>query len=147
LRLSSVFLKGGFSTSWVWDLYSIFNDLFFGGLNLVIFRIIFSLSLFHLSLVTIWLSLIDLFGGYCSNYSIWLLDSVSIVPSSHLVWFLFGQESLNFYVGGSYEGLFILSGLFYLWKFIGVSNLFYLKFCALFLFIMSLILLVLSYIF
>ena len=75
-----------------------------------------------MSLVSFWLSLIDLFVAYCSNYSLWLLDSILVAPSSHVVWAVFGQESLNLYLGGSYEGLFILSGLFYLWKFIGVSK-------------------------
>ena len=146
LRFSSVLSKGSLSTSWVWDLYSIFNDLGFTSLNLVTSRTIFSLGLSHLSSVSFWFSLIDLIGGYCSNYSLWLLDSSLVIPSSHFVWTVFGQESLNLYLGGSYEGIFILSGLFYLWKFIGVSSLIYLKYCFLFLTMLRLILLVLSYI-
>ena len=125
----------------------VFNLQWFGftSLNSVTSRTIFYLGLSHPSSVSFWLSLIDLIGGYYSNYSLLLLDSSLVIPSSHFVWAVFVQESLNLYLGGSYEGIFIKS-LFYLWKFIGVSSLIYLKYCSLFLTMLSLILLVLSYI-
>lgn len=147
IRFNNVASKGGASTSWVWDLYSIFNDLSFGALVLIFIRFIFLFSLVHLSIVLIWLSLLDLLGGYCSNYSLWLLDPHFIVPSSHLVWFLLGQDILNFYLGGFYEGFLILSGLFYLWRSIGVFSFIYLKYCSMVLSTLSLFFIFLAYIF
>lgn len=147
VRLNNVASKGGASTSWVWDLHSTSNDLSSGAPASTSARSIFSSGLAHLSIVLIWLSLLDLSGGYCSNYSSWLLDPRSIVPSSHLVWSLLGQDILNSYLGGSYEGLPILSGLFYLWRSIGVSSPAYLKYCSVALSTLSLFFVFLAYIF
>lgn len=63
-------------------------------------------------------------GAYYSNYHTWLKDSPLITPSSHLVWSLIGQESVNTLTyllcitpscDSFYTGIQITTGLFHLW--------------------------------
>ena len=63
-------------------------------------------------------------GAYYSNYHTWLKDSSIVTPSSHLVWSLIGQESINtpadpMCINPScdtfYTGIQITAGLFHVW--------------------------------
>jgi photosystem I P700 chlorophyll a apoprotein A1 len=79
-------------------------------------------------------------GAYYSNYQTWLKDSSLVIPSSHLVWSLVGQESLNSPTSPStispscesfYSGIQITSGLFHLWRSAGISELGHLQYACL----------------
>ena len=63
-------------------------------------------------------------GAYYSNYHTWLKDSTRITPSSHLVWSLIGQESINTLTNSIcinpacdtfYTGIQITAGFFHVW--------------------------------
>ena len=77
----------------------------------------------HLSLTPSWLSRMMYHGAYYSNYHTWLKDSPLTLPSSHLVWSLIGQESVNTIshhaitpsCDSFYTGIQITTGLFHLW--------------------------------
>ena len=71
-----------------------------------------------------WLSRMYIHGAYYSNYQSWCKDPYIVRPSSHLVWSIVGQESLNGYTSSFcmtpscesvYTGIEITSGLFQVW--------------------------------
>ena len=75
-------------------------------------------------------------GAYYSNYHTWLKDSSIVTPSSHLVWSLISQESLNTPVYLStivsscdsfYTGIQITTGFFHLWHSIGIYSILHLQ--------------------
>lgn len=66
-------------------------------------------------------------GAYYSNYTEWLVDPSHIRPSAQQVWSIFGQEILNYDLGGYFQGLYITSGLFPLWRAQGLISCTYLK--------------------
>jgi photosystem I P700 chlorophyll a apoprotein A1 len=70
-------------------------------------------------------------GAYYSNYHVWLKDSSLVTPSSHLVWSLVGQESLNASTLSTsltpscdsfYTGIPITAGFFHLWRSAGICS-------------------------
>jgi photosystem I P700 chlorophyll a apoprotein A1 len=61
-------------------------------------------------------------GARFSNYSAWLSSPTSVLPSSHVVWPIVGQEILNGDVGGGFSGIRITSGWFGLWRACGIIN-------------------------
>jgi len=79
-------------------------------------------------------------GAYYSNYHTWLKDSSLVTPSSHLVWSLVGQESLNASVCPSsitpscdsfYTGVQITAGFFHLWRSAGICSVLHLQYACL----------------
>jgi photosystem I P700 chlorophyll a apoprotein A1 len=69
-------------------------------------------------------------GAYFSNYGAWLKSPLSVLPSSHLVWCLVGQDILNGYSGQYFSGIGITSGLFQLWRSEGISTQGHLKYAS-----------------
>lgn len=76
-------------------------------------------------------------GAYYSNYHTWLKDSSLVTPSSHLVWSLIGQESVNTPVCPSsiitscdpfYTGIQVTTGLFHLWHSIDIYSTLHLQY-------------------
>jgi photosystem I P700 chlorophyll a apoprotein A1 len=66
-------------------------------------------------------------GAYFSNYIDWIKDKDNVAPTSHLVWELVGQGVLNSDLGGLKEGIRITSGLFQVWLSQGIVSISQLK--------------------
>jgi photosystem I P700 chlorophyll a apoprotein A1 len=96
----------------------------------VVARKVFSSNLAHLSLVFFWIGYMHFHGAYFSNYSAWLKDPKHCLPSAHNVWSLVGQDILNSDVGGYFQGIYITSGLFQLWRSEGIVTQVHLKYAA-----------------
>jgi photosystem I P700 chlorophyll a apoprotein A1 len=133
--------KGPKTTTWIWNLHSDAHDLSglhystkalakFAKLVAVIARKVFSSNLAHLSLVFFWIGYMHFHGAYFSNYSAWLKDPKHCLPSAHNVWSLVGQDILNSDVGGYFQGIYITSGLFQLWRSEGIVTQIHLKYAA-----------------
>ena len=69
-------------------------------------------------------------GAYYSNYEAWLRDSQYCFPSAHKVLSLVGQGILNSDIGKSYQGIYITSVLYQLWRSEGMMNSIQLKYAA-----------------
>merc|ERR1712100_594954 len=69
-------------------------------------------------------------GAYFSNYSAWSFDPKHVQPSAQLVWSVVGQDILNADVGGYFQGLYITSGFFQLWRSEGLISQIHLKYAA-----------------
>ena len=67
---------------------------------------------------------------YFSNYMLWLKDFLNVGFSLQFVWFIIKQESINLELGSYYKGIYITSGLFFLFKRQEVVNLNKLKFVS-----------------
>jgi len=79
-------------------------------------------------------------GAYYSNYHAWLKDMFGVIPSSHLVWSLVGQESLNATTCSTcispscdsfYSGIQITAGFFPLWRSMGICSVVHLQYACL----------------
>ena len=84
----------------------------------------------HGTLVLTWLSSMHFHGAYFSNYSIWIKSPAVIIPSSQSIWNTVGQDILNSDVGAFYQGLYLTSGLFNVWRSSGLVHYFQLKLIA-----------------
>mmetsp|Transcript_4772 Transcript_4772/g.11849 ORF Transcript_4772/g.11849 Transcript_4772/m.11849 type:complete len:633 (-) Transcript_4772:8-1906(-) len=84
-------------------------------------------------------------GAYFSNYLEWLRDPYHVKPSAHLVWSLVGQDILNSDVGGYFQGIYITSGLFQLWRSQGIVSVSQLKASSLVSLIASVVIIGLSF--
>jgi photosystem I P700 chlorophyll a apoprotein A1 len=84
----------------------------------------------HVAIVLNWLSGMHFHGAYFSNYSSWLTDPLHVCPSAQAVWEIVGQEILNSDLGGNYQGIYITSGLFHLWRSSGITSEGQLKLCS-----------------
>ena len=82
-------------------------------------------------LTLFWISGMHYHGAYYFNCHMWLKDSSLITPSSHLVWSLSGQESVNTSTLSSsltpscdsfYTGIPITTGFFHLWHSAGIYS-------------------------
>ena len=90
-------------------------------------RKVFSANATHLAVVLLWLSGMHFHGAYFSNFGAWLKDPLRTSPSAQLVWEVLSQDSLNSEVGGYFQGIYITSGLFHLWRSAGVFEISQLK--------------------
>merc|ERR1712039_103386 len=126
--------KGPKTTTWIWNLHSDAHDFHTVGLHsscMVLGRKVFSSNTAHLSLVFFWLGGMHFHGAYFSNYSAWLKDPKHCLPSALSVWSLVAQDILNSDVGGYFQGIYITSGLFQLWRSTGIIGQVHLKYaCA-----------------
>jgi len=113
--------KAPSSTTWVWSLHSDAHDYepTLTSQQTTSSKI-FSSNLAHLSLVFFWLAGMHLHGAYFSNYHCWLKDPKHSFPSAQSVWHLVGQDILNAEVGAHFQGIYITSGLFQLWRSEGI---------------------------
>ena len=90
--------KGPRTTTWIWNIHASTHDITLSvssGVTASYTSKVLSSHSCHLSLTPSWLSSMHYHGAYYSNYHTWLKDSPLITPSSHLVWSLIGQESVN----------------------------------------------------
>jgi photosystem I P700 chlorophyll a apoprotein A1 len=135
--------KGAKTTSLIWNLHSDAHDFDIASgsvwscvpyrrqLSFVnAARKIFSSGLAHLSLVFIYLSQMHFHGAYFSNNSVWNKDPLHCLPSAHLVWSLVGQDILNSDVGGYFQGIYITSAIFGLWRSTGIVTQIHLKYAS-----------------
>ena len=132
--------KGPLSTTWIWNIHASSHDLILLPLTSYASKILSSHAS-HLSPVFFWMSRMHYHGAYYSNYHTWLKDSIYVSPSSHLVWSLIGQESVNTSSHSSsivvhscnsfYIGIQITSGLFHIWHSTGIYSLVHLQMACL----------------
>jgi len=120
--------KGPKSTSWIWNLHSLAHDFDIQtGSASLIARKVFSSGLAHLSLVFLWFGFLYYQGALFSNYIGWLKDP-TLHPSAHVVSSLIGQDILNTSVqSNSFQGIYITSGLFQVWRASGTISVFQMK--------------------
>merc|ERR1712190_528044 len=119
--------KGPITTSWIWDLHATPHDFNLNSSSSDTSRKVIAASLAYFSVVGLWASGMLFHGAYYSNYTEWLVDPSHIRPSAQQVWSIFGQEILNSDLGGYFQGLYITSGLFPLWRAQGLISCTYLK--------------------
>ena len=121
--------KGYTTTSWVFDLHSSPHDFdsAAAGAGNSFSRKVFSSNISHVAVVLLWLSGMHFHGGYFSNYSAWLIDPTNTSPSAQVVSEIVGQGDLNGDVGGYFQGIYVTSGLFNLWRSSGIISVFQLK--------------------
>ena len=62
--------------------------------------------------------------------SAWHCDPKHVQPSAQIVWSIVGQDILNADVGGYFQGLYITSGFFQLWRSEGIISMVHLKYAA-----------------
>jgi photosystem I P700 chlorophyll a apoprotein A1 len=108
------------STTWVWSLHSDAHDYNSQLSSSQTSSKIFSSNIAHLSVVFFWLAGMHLHGAYFSTYHTWLKDPKHSLPSAQSVWPLVGQDILNAEVGAHFQGIYITSGLFSLWRSDGI---------------------------
>jgi photosystem I P700 chlorophyll a apoprotein A1 len=85
-------------------------------------RQVLSASLAHCSLVAGWLSTLMAISAVSSNYISWLTHPSSLAPSSHLNYEFLGQEASAMDHGHYSYGITIASGLFQVWRTIGLCS-------------------------
>ena len=61
-------------------------------------------------------------GARFSNYEAWLSDPTHIGPSAQVVWPIVGQEILNGDMGGGFQGIQIIFGVFQMWWASRITN-------------------------
>jgi photosystem I P700 chlorophyll a apoprotein A1 len=69
-------------------------------------------------------------AAYFSNYHAWLKDPKHCLPSAHLVWSLVAQDILNSRVANYFQGIYITSGLFQLYRSEGIVTQTHLKYAS-----------------
>jgi photosystem I P700 chlorophyll a apoprotein A1 len=122
-HFSRTLAKGPTTTTWIWNLHADAHDFDIHTSDLQeISRKVFSVHFGQLGIILIWLSGIYFHGARFSNYEAWLIDPVHIKPSAQVVWPIVGQEILNGDVGGEFQGVQIVSGLFQLWRGAGIVS-------------------------
>jgi photosystem I P700 chlorophyll a apoprotein A1 len=84
-------------------------------------------------------------GAYFANFTAWQCDPKHCLPSASLLWSVVGQDILNSDVGGYFQGQYITSGLFQLWRSEGIVNQIHLKYAATISLIMALLTLLGAY--
>jgi photosystem I P700 chlorophyll a apoprotein A1 len=122
-HFSRTLAKGPTTTTWIWNLHADAHDFDIHTSDLQeISRKVFSVHFGQLGIILIWLSGMYFHGARFSNYEAWLIDPVHIKPSAQVVWPIVGQEILNGDVGGEFQGIQIVSGLFQLWRGAGIVS-------------------------
>jgi len=122
-HFSRTLAKGPTTTTWIWNLHADAHDFDNHTSDLQeISRKVFSAHFGQLGIILIWLSGRYFHGARFSNYEAWLMDPVHIKPSAQVVWPIVGQEILNGDVGGDFQGVQIVSGLFQLWRASGITS-------------------------
>jgi photosystem I P700 chlorophyll a apoprotein A1 len=122
-HFSRTLAKGPTTTTWIWNLHADAHDFDIHTSDLQeISRKVFSVHFGQLGIILIWLSGRYFHGARFSNYESWLIDPVHIKPSAQVVWPIVGQEILNGDVGGEFQGIQIVSGLFQLWRGSGIVS-------------------------
>ena len=112
--------KGLISTTWLWNLHSTFHDFAMTATGprptFNHQRKVISSGVAHISTILLWISGMLFHGSYFSNYTEWLIDPTHVKPSAHFVWSLTAQDILNSDVGGYFQGIYVTSGLFQVWR-------------------------------
>ena len=124
-RICKAFAKGPTTTSWIFNIHAGAHD-FDSRLEVetsyyyLVTRKVFSSNLAHLSAVFFWLAGLHYAGAYFSNYGAWLRDPVNNYPSAQILTSLVGQDCILNSKVGYFEGIYITSGLFSLWRSEGI---------------------------
>lgn len=123
-------LSKGHTTTWIWNLHSDAHDFDIQSLTLT--TKVFASNLAHLSNVFFWISGMHFHGCYNSNYLVWLKDPAIDMPSAHLaVSSGFGLcFSINSDSGNYFQGIHITSGIFQLWRSLGIISGVHLKYAC-----------------
>ena len=121
--------KGSYTTTWLWSLHSESHDFEtqFYSSDAIRDRKILSANLSHVALVLLWITALSFHAVYFSNYTLWLLDPKHVICTAQYVWFIIGQDYLNIDSGSYHEGLRITSGIFSLYRSLGIINITFLK--------------------
>jgi photosystem I P700 chlorophyll a apoprotein A1 len=135
--------KGPVCTTWIFNLHSEphnFHDQdsvttagSMGGSSWgpkSLYRKVISTGIIHIAVIYVWLGGMAFHGAYFSNYTAWLKDPCGVIPSAQIVSSIVGQDILNGQVGGSYSAVKAGSGLFYMWRSMGVLSISSLKMVA-----------------
>ena len=123
-RICKAFAKGPTTTSWIFNIHAGAHD-FDSRLEVqtsyyyLVTRKVFSCNVGHLSVVFFWLAGLHYAGAYFSNYGAWLRDRIHNYPSAQILTSLLtlvGQDCILNSKVGYFEGIYITSGLFSLWR-------------------------------
>jgi photosystem I P700 chlorophyll a apoprotein A1 len=117
------------TTTWIWNLHSDAHDFCISSMRLIT-RKIFSSNVAHLSLVFFWLSGMHFHGAYFANVGAWNKDPKHCLPSAQTVCALVGEDILNSDVGCYFQGIYITSGFFQLWRSEGIVTEIHLKYAC-----------------
>ena len=129
-HFSKALSKGVKTTTWIWNLHADCHDFDIQQPTQAIPIKVFSANLGHLAVVFFWLGGMHFHGAYFSNISAWHCDPKHVQPSAQIVWSIVGQDILNADVGGYFQGLYITSGFFQLWRSEGIISMVHLKYAA-----------------
>jgi photosystem I P700 chlorophyll a apoprotein A1 len=135
--------KGPVCTTWIFNLHSEPHNFHeqdsvttagsIGGSSWgpkTLYRKVISTGIIHIAVIYVWLGGMAFHGAYFSNYTAWLKDPCGVIPSAQIVSSIVGQDILNGQVGGSYSAVKAGSGLFYMWRSMGVLSISNLKLVA-----------------
>ena len=131
-HFSLALAKSAKTTTWIWDLHADAHDFDFP-INLhqaSSHRLTLAANLAHLSVVLLWLAGMHFHGAYLSNVTAWQSDPTHCIPSASFVWSIVGQDVLNSDVGSYFQGQYITSGLFHLWRSQGLVTSIHLKYAS-----------------
>jgi hypothetical protein len=117
---SSTISKG--TTTIIWNIHSNPHDFSLIGSSSEVSRKVISSNLAHLSLVSVWFSVIFYSGSYFSNFDSWILSPANAPQSSQVVSEVLGQSLINYDYSYSSFGIRILSGLFNIWLSWGIVS-------------------------
>lgn len=120
--------KGSITTNTILSLHTIPNDI----KNKP--NLISSSHFIHIGIILVWISTLAFHGTYFTRFSSWSLKSDIPLGSGSLVLHSFGQDFLNIFDDGQY----MVAGLFFFWRSIGILNQLGLKSLALLSFLLSL---------
>ena len=130
-HFSKALSKGVKTTTWIWNLHADCHDFDIQQPAQALPIKIFSANLAHLTVVFFWLGGMHFHGAYFSNVSAWMFDPKHVLPSAQIVWPIVGQDIMNADVGGYFQGLYITSGFFQMWRASGLLNIVNLKYATL----------------
>lgn len=132
--------KGAKTTTWIWNLHSSAHDFECAtcagassrqSSGLGIARKVFSSNVAHVALLFFFLSGVHFHGAYFSNYCAWSKDARHCLPGVLLFSSTTGpQDSLNSDIGGYFQGVYVTSGLFQLWRAQGMVTQVHLKYAS-----------------
>ena len=127
-HFSSALSKGAKTTTWIWNLHADAHDFDIQNVSKTIGTKIFASNLAHLSLVFFWISGMHFHGAYFANNDIWQSDPKHYLPSAQILWSIIGQDILNSDIGSYFQGMYITSAFFQLWRSSGIITQIHLKY-------------------
>ncbi len=120
--------KGVKTTTWIWNLHADAHDFEAHREQNYSLRKVFSVNLAHFSVICVWLGGMLFHGVYFSNYFEWIVEPTRVPPLGQVLWTIVNQEILNSESNsGNVCGIYVTSGLFYVWRSFGLVSIFELK--------------------